>query len=91
MNETPVYNAVLMEVRVELGTAHYVTVTQAAATGHLYHHTHVGSLSNWVLLLHKLHYLMNTVCHFPLQQQCTCGQVTQQVQFIQQAAMVLVT
>jgi hypothetical protein len=52
MNETPVYNVVLMEVRVQLGTAHYVTVIQAA-TGHLYHHTHVGSLSNWVLS-HKL-------------------------------------
>jgi len=52
MNETPVYNAVLMEVRVQLGTAHYVTVIQAA-TGHLYHHTRVGSLSSW-FLSHKL-------------------------------------
>jgi len=52
MNETPVYNAVLLEVRVKLLAAHYVTVIQTA-TGHLYHHTRVGSLSNWVLL-HKL-------------------------------------
>ena len=46
-----VYNAALLEVKIQLGTAHYVTVT-LAAIGHLYHHRRVGSLSNWVLL-HK--------------------------------------
>lgn len=40
MSETPIYNAALLKVRVQLGTAHFVNAIQEA-TGHLYHIIHV--------------------------------------------------
>jgi len=89
MNETSVYNAALMEVRVQLWLSHRQLQVTCNIT-HVYDHLATGSCcinSYFVSYIYYTgHYLMNIICHFPPLQQCTCGQVTQQVQFIWQEA-----